>query len=123
MLIFTCYLQWQKSIDPFTFMVLIGLGLYMPYVAIHTTVLERFIALTRERGNLGYLMSLVDSAGYLGYVVVLLVRKLVKLEGNILNFFIAACLISGAISLLSIAWSAAHYGITFRRKFAEWRSK
>lgn len=71
-------------------MVLIGLGLYMPYVAVHTTVLERFIALSRERGNLGFLMSLVDSIGYFGYVVVLLVRKLIKLEGNILQFFTGA---------------------------------
>ena len=71
-------------------------GLYMPYVAIHTTVLERFIALTRERGNLGYLMALVDSTGYFGYVVVLLVRKLVRFEGNILQFFIVACVIGGS---------------------------
>lgn len=116
LLLTACYLQSQKALDPLTFMVLIGLGLYMPYVAIHTTVLERFIALTRERGNLGYLMSLVDSTGYLGYVVVVLVRKLIKLEGSILQFFLAACAITGAISLISIGWSAMHYRVHFRSK-------
>jgi len=116
LLLATCFLQTQKALDPLTFMVLIGLGLYMPYVAIHTTVLERFIALTRERGNLGYLMALVDSTGYFGYVVVLLVRKLVKFEGNILQFFIVACVASGIISLISIAWSALHYKTNFRSK-------
>ncbi len=114
LLLTACYLQSQKALDPLTFMVLIGLGLYMPYVAIHTTVLERFIALTRERGNLGYLMSLVDSTGYLGYVVVLLVRKLIKLEGSILQFFLAACVITGVLSLISIGWSALHYRVHFR---------
>ena len=99
-----------------TFMVLVGLGLYMPYVAIHTTVLERFIALTREKGNLGYLMALVDSSGYLGYVIVLLVRKMIKLEGNILQFFIGACFIAGVISLASLSWSAWHYATRFRSK-------
>ena len=116
LLLTACYLQTQKSLDPLTFMVLIGLGLYMPYVAVHTTVLERFIALTRERGNLGFLMSLVDSIGYFGYVVVLLVRKFIKLEGNILQFFIGACLVAGLISLSSIVWSGMHYRTNFRSK-------
>ncbi len=116
LLLAACYLQTQKALDPLTFMVLIGLGLYMPYVAIHTTVLERFIALTRERGNLGYLMALVDATGYFGYVVVLLVRKLVKLEGNILQFFVSACVIAGLMSLISIGWSALHYRTHFRDK-------
>jgi len=61
-------------------------------------------------------MSLVDSTGYFGYVVVILVRKLVKLEGNILQFFIAACVIAGVLSLISIGWSAMHYRVHFRPK-------
>jgi len=114
LLLAACLLQTQKALDPMTFMVLVGLGLYMPYVAIHTTVLERFIALTRERGNLGYLMALVDSTGYFGYVLVLLMRKLVKFEGNILQFFIVACAAAGIISLIAIGWSALHYRTNFR---------
>ena len=116
LLLSTCTMQTQKMLDPMTFMVLVGLGLYMPYVAIHTTVLERFIALTREKGNLGYLMALVDSSGYFGYVIVLLVRKFVKFEGNILQFFILACFVAGTISLLSIGWSAIHYRSHFRNR-------
>ncbi len=114
LLLFACCLQMQNALEPLTFMVLVGLGLYMPYVAIHTTVLERFIALTGEKGNLAYLMALVDSSGYFGYVIVLLVRKFVKFEGNILQFFMVACFIAGSISLLSIGWSAMHYRVRFR---------
>ena len=123
LLLSACYLQTLKALDPLTFMVLVGLGLYMPYVAIHTTVLERFIALTRERGNLGYLMALVDSCGYFGYVIVLLVRKLIKLEGNILQFFITACVIAGTISLVSIGCSALHYHTHFGPNKNAWRTK
>lgn len=120
LLICTCFLQAQKQLSPLTFMVLVGLGLYMPYVAIHTTVLERFIALTREKGNLGYLMALVDSSGYFGYVLVLLVRKFVKLEGNILQFFLATCIAAGTISLLSVGWSILHFLTHFHtRKVVE----
>ena len=113
LMISACFLQSQRMLDPLAFMVLVGLGLYMPYVAIHTTVLERFIALTREKGNLGYLMALVDSIGYFGYVLVLLARKFIKFEGNFLQFFTLICFTAGAISLLSIGWSVIHYRARF----------
>jgi hypothetical protein len=59
------------SISPFSYMVLMGLGMYLPYVVTHTTIFERMLAMTREKGNLGFLMYLADAYGYLGYVAVL----------------------------------------------------
>jgi len=56
-------------LDGFAYMVLLGLGLYVPYVAFHTTLLDRLVALLRDRGNIGFLMYLADSFGYLGFVV------------------------------------------------------
>jgi len=91
-----CMLQPTGGLEPLTFMILIGLGLYLPYVAVHTTVLERFIALTGERGNLGYLMYIVDATGYLGYVVVLLVQKFVGAQTNMLQFVVIAGTAIGA---------------------------
>lgn len=73
--------------SPFTFMVLIGLGLYLPYIAIHTTVFERLIAMTRDRGNISYLLYLVDAYGYLGYVGVLLGRNLLSTGQSFVWFF------------------------------------
>lgn len=55
-------------LEPIPFMVMIGLGLYIPYVAVHTTIFELAIAMTRDRGNIGYLIYLADAFGYLGYV-------------------------------------------------------
>ncbi len=75
----------------FRFMVLIGLGLYLPYVAVHTTLLERMLAMTGERGNVGFLMYVADSVGYLGYVVVMVVR----------NFYPSATGVLGLLTLLS----------------------
>ena len=88
-------------ISPFSFMVLLGLGLYLPYVAVHTTVFERLIALTRDRGNLGYLMYLADAFGYLGYVLVMLVRNFGG--GAILPLFKATAWAVAGLSLLSLA--------------------
>ncbi|QEL14680.1 DUF5690 family protein [Limnoglobus roseus] len=96
------------AISPFLFMVLLGVGLYLPYIAVHTTVFERFIAITRDRGNVGYLMYLADAFGYLGYVAVLLSRQLFQYrpEDGILPFFRTLCTtaaVAGAAALIPAA--------------------
>ncbi len=95
----------------FPFMVLLGLGMYIPYVAVHTTVFERLIALTRDRGNIGYLMYLADAIGYLGYVAVMLARRFWTAEGSFLHFFNTITLAGAAVGIL--AMSAAL--LAFRR--------
>lgn len=74
----------------FVFMVLLGVGLYLPYVMVHTTLFERLIALTRDRGNLGYLMYLADATGYLGYVAVMFGKSWLQPAGGFLPFFSTA---------------------------------
>jgi len=77
------------AVGPFAFMVLLGVGMYVPYVAVHTTIFERLIALTRERGNIGFLMYLADSAGYLGYVALIISKPLlVRLDAGVPERFL-----------------------------------
>ena len=92
-------------------MVLLGLGLYLPYVAVHTTMFERLIALTRDQGNIGYLMYLADAFGYLGYVGVMLFRLALKPDGNLLGFFQTAA--ATTLSLAILAFGLA--GLFFSR--------
>ena len=93
-------------VSPFAFMVLIGLGLYVPYVAVHTTVFERLLAMTRQRGTIGFLMYVADAFGYLGYVAVMLSKHLVTDGNNMLGYFVGACWVAAAFSLvgLLLAW-------------------
>ncbi|RCS54892.1 hypothetical protein DTL42_01795 [Bremerella cremea] len=102
----TLFTQQQGAMDPFTFMVLIGFGLYLPYVAVHTTVFERLLAMTRERGNLGYLMYVADAIGYLGYVGVMFAKDLVSTTDSFLQFFLMFCWFTVGVSVvcLGIAW-------------------
>lgn len=90
----------------FAFMVLIGLGLYLPYVAVHTTLFERLLALTGEKGNIGFLMYLADSFGYLGYVAVMLGRNVWQTDRNFLVFFtsLAGAVTAMAVLLLLGSW-------------------
>jgi hypothetical protein len=96
----TLVAQRTSPMAPQRYMILVGLGLYLPYVAIHTTVFERLIAATRDRGNIGFMMYLVDSIGYLGTVALLLGKPFLPDGGEVLPFFQR---IGGWIAWLSIA--------------------
>jgi len=93
----------QGTISGFTFMVLTGLGLYFPYVAFHTTIFERLLAMTRDVGNIGFLMYVVDATGYLGYVGVMIARKFTGIQTDVLQLLIQVSWVTvwvGVICLL-----------------------
>lgn len=89
-------------IDPFPFMVLLGLGLYLPYVAIHTTVFERLIAMTRDRGNVGFLLYVADSVSYLAYAALVLVEGWRPKDVDPLAFFMNTWWVVAFLTLLSL---------------------
>jgi hypothetical protein len=90
------------GLDKFYCMVLIGLGVYIPYVAIHSIVFERLIAITKEHANVGFLMYIVDSVGYTGYIVLMLLRYLAPPGGSTLSIFLAMCSYLGISGVLII---------------------
>jgi len=93
----------------FAFMVLVGLGLYLPYVAVHTTLFERLIAMTRDRGNIGYLMYLADAFGYLGYAAVMLAQNAARRESGFVNFFLLSCVITAVAGGLLMLFCWAYF--------------
>jgi hypothetical protein len=94
--------QW---ISGFGFMVILGMGLYLPYVAVHTTVFERMLAMTREPGNIGFLMYVVDATGYLGYVGVMCWRNFGSGNNQVLGFVTQFSWLALVISLACIGFS------------------
>ncbi|MDN5283832.1 MAG: hypothetical protein JWR38_106 [Mucilaginibacter sp.] len=80
-----------NGLGKFTFMVLIGLGVYVPYVAVHAVIFERLIAITRERATVSFLMYVVDSVGYTGYIGLMLLRYFSHTGDSILSLFLKIC--------------------------------
>jgi MFS family permease len=64
----------QGMIGPFLWMTLVGLGLYIGYIPFNCILFDRMIATFRIAGNVGFLMYLADSFGYLGSVSVILIK-------------------------------------------------
>ena len=101
------FLQRTSPLSPEWMMVMVGAGLYLPYVAVHTTIFERVIALTRDRANVGFLMYLADALGYCGYVVLMLGKNFLPKSSDgsndIVTWFLGSCTIASAASLFLIA--------------------
>ncbi len=96
----------NHSLGDFGFMVAVGLGLYLPYVAIHTTVFERMLPMTREQGNIGFLMYVVDSVGYLGFVAVMIAHNFGPQAHDLVRLLTSACWVSIILSAgcLVVSW-------------------
>ncbi|MCA8999161.1 MAG: hypothetical protein KDA80_19325, partial [Planctomycetaceae bacterium] len=103
-------------ISPFVFMVVCGIGLYIPYVAFHTTVFERLIAASRKPCNLGFLMYLADAMGYLGYTFVLLVGPTLQGPGRALATFQWTMLLAAMSSLVALLLALRYFQQTLLDK-------
>lgn len=98
------------SLSPFWFMVLVGLGMYMPYVAFHTTIFERLLASIPDAANLGYLMYIADAVGYLGYVAVMIFRNRSGENLDMLGLFKGITLGISIVSLLLTVVLIGYFG-------------
>lgn len=99
----------QGVLSPLTFMVLLGLGMYIPYVAFHTTIFERMIAAFRETGTIGYLMYLADALGYLAYVCMMVFRNLASEETSFLQLLIRTSASVAIVSILLSIFLSIHF--------------
>ncbi len=94
------YLFNYNLISPALWMIMLGFALYLPYIAFHTMLFERWIAHFKYRGNMGYLMYLADAGGYLGSILVLLYKNFGEKNLDWLIFFRRTAFQTGIVIIL-----------------------
>ncbi|MFY7847372.1 DUF5690 family protein [Chryseobacterium gambrini] len=109
---FSTFLFESKVISPFLWMVLSGFGMYLCYIPFNGIYFDRMIAAFNIKGNVGFLIYLVDSFGYLGSVLILLYKNFGSPQTSWLNFYIRLNYIIVAIVLVSSFIAL----VAFRRK-------
>ncbi|WP_374949176.1 DUF5690 family protein [Mucilaginibacter sp.] len=67
-----------KMIGPVSWMTMAGLGLYLGYVPYNAIFFERMIATFHYKSNVGFIMYVADSMGYLGSVSILLIKEFAR---------------------------------------------
>ena len=101
-------------LSPFLFMVVCGIGLYIPYVAFHTTMFERIVASSQHKGNLAFLMYLADSIGYLGYAAIVGLKMFGPDELDILSAFRNSLVWGSSAAMLALIVAALYFQSAFR---------
>lgn len=83
-------------ITPIWWMTLVGLGLYMVYIPFNAVFFDRLISTFKYASNVGFLIYIADSFGYVGSIGVLLSKEIFKIQLNWVTFF------SNSVMLLSV---------------------
>lgn len=104
---------YRGYLSPLSWMIAIGSGLYMSYVPFNCLYFERMIATYRIRGNVGFVMYIADSFGYLGSVVVLFIRQFMPLKLSWTTFFAQSVVV---VSILGITGTLIAV-VYFRKKY------
>lgn len=92
-------------VSPFIWMVLATAGLYLGYLPFNCLYFERMLSVYKIKGNIGFVMYIADAFGYLGTVVVLLVKEFITIKYSWVNFFSFLFYTAGIVGVLLIAIS------------------
>ena len=68
-------------------MIAVGFGLYLAYIAYHALLFERFIAAFKYASNIGFLFYVADAFGYLGSISTFLLKNFTSPNLSWLKFF------------------------------------
>ncbi|MFT2008228.1 DUF5690 family protein [Pontibacter sp. 13R65] len=103
------FLYLQEALSGMNWMVISGLGLYMAYIPYNAIFFERLIASYHQAGNIGFIMYVADSTGYLGSVAVLFVREFAFVNLSWTAFFQHALLLCSLLAGLAVCFSLAYF--------------
>lgn len=81
------YFFHQQWLSPIVWMILSTTGMYLAYLPFNCLYFERMISTYAVKGNVGFVMYIADAFGYLGTVVVLLLKTFVEFQFSWVNFF------------------------------------
>ena len=96
-------------ISPMVWMTMAGLGLYLGYVPYNAIFFERMIASFHYKSNVGFLIYVADSLGYLGSVTILLVKEFGRPTISWATFFRDGILVVGVIGGLCAVFSLLYF--------------
>ena len=78
---------YRLNLPPLLWLFVMSLSLYIPYLTFQTIFFDRFIACFKISGNVGFFIYLIDSIGYSGTVLVLLLKELIQPQADWLQVF------------------------------------
>jgi hypothetical protein len=110
----------QQLLHPINWMMLVGLGLYLAYIPFNCLLFERMIAAFQFSGNVGFLMYVADSFGYLGSMVVLLGKEIFTIQLHWVSFYSQSVLLLSILGIIGTAISGIYFLSKYKRTAIIW---
>lgn len=95
--------------SPMTWMILVGMGLYIAYIPFNGMLFDRLIALFRFKGNAGYLIYIADAFGYLGSILILVYKEFFQQELSVYQFFVQTGYLLSGLGLFVLFFSSWYF--------------
>lgn len=106
----TIFFQLQ-FISPLVWMIIATTGLYLAYLPFNCIYFERMLSTYQLKANVGFVMYIADAFGYLGTVLVLLVKEFLPIHFSWVDFFSFLFYGTGIIGILLVL-----YAVTIHKK-------
>jgi len=105
----TTWLHELGMISSATWMISVGLGLYLGYVPVNCVLFDRLIAAVGKVATAGFLIYVADASGYLGSVGLLLYKNFGQPTLSWLHFFTGFSYFMSVFCVLLFALSAVYF--------------
>jgi MFS family permease len=112
----TSVLFMQGSINAFWWLTLTGLGLYTVYIPFNCIFFERLIASFRFPGNVGFLIYVADSFGYLGSVGVLITKEVLKIKLQWTSFYSHGAVVLSIMGIAGAILSLIYFSSKYKKQ-------
>lgn len=109
-----------QLVHPGNWMMLVGLGLYSAYIPFNCLLFDRMIAAFQFRGNVGFLMYLADSFGYLGSIMVLLGKEIFKVQLHWVSFYSQSVLTLSVFGIIGTLISGIYFIGKYKKTTILW---
>lgn len=100
------FLYHLHLVSPLIWFTTAAAGLYLGYVPYNCFYFERLLAAYKVPGNVGFVMYIADAFGYMGTVVVLLVKELVHIKYCWVDFFTFLFYIAAGFGVVLVVWGS-----------------
>jgi MFS family permease len=94
----------------------VGLGLYLAYIPFNAIFFERMIAAFRLKGNVGFLIYITDAFGYLGSVLIMLMKESMSIDIQWTVFYSRAVLLLSLIGIAGTVYAYVYFDKKYRAK-------
>jgi hypothetical protein len=105
----------EGNMNAIWWLTLTGLGLYTVYIPFNCIFFERLIASFRFPGNVGFLIYVADSFGYIGSVGVLITKEVLKVKLQWTSFYSHGVIALSIAGIGGAILSLIYFGAKYRK--------